>query len=121
MPIKLATPSRELPSQDDSSLVGQAEWCYLLPSLHRLLSNPIAIVEMPKVERRISIMEACAYWETAMYLLRFLLGCRDSGSGLQWWYRTDTEDFGDQRLVLLKQFWNSEGQLDLLVAWCWEN
>ena len=121
MPIKLVSPRRELPSQDDPSLMGQAEWCHLIPSLHRLLSNPTTIVEMPQIERRISLVDACAYWETAMYLLRFLLGWRDPGAGLQWWYRNDMEDLGDPRLVLLKQIWNSEGQLDLLAAWCWEN
>ncbi len=121
MPIKFVPPSRELPAEDDPTLVGEVQWCHLIPSLHRLLANPTAVVEMPQIERRISLMEACAYWETAMYLLRFLFGWRDPGAGLQWWYRNAQEDLGDPRLILLKQMWNSEGQLDLLAAWCWEN
>jgi len=110
-----------LPNQDDPTLVGQAEWCHLIPILHRALANPSAVVEMPQIDRRISLMEACAYWEAAVYLLRFLLGWRDPGAGLQWWYQHAQEGLGDSRLILLKQIWNSEGQLDLLAAWCWEN
>jgi hypothetical protein len=121
MPIKLVRSNHELPAQDDPTLVGQAEWCHLIPTLHRILANPSEAVEMPQIYKHMKFSEACAYWETAVYLLRFLLDWRDPGTGLQWWYRNNQEDLGDPRLTLLNQVWNSEGQLDLLAAWFWEH
>ena len=119
MPVKLVRLRKDLPPQDDPTLVGQAEWCHLIPSLHLALANRSAVVEMPQIDRRMELKEACAYWETAVYLLRFLLGWRDPGTGLQWWYANNQDNLGDPRLILLEQVWNSEGQLDLLAAWFW--
>ena len=119
MPVRLVEWRGSLPDQDDPALVGQAEWCHCIPALHRVLANPAAVVEMPRYHDHMALHEGCAYWETAVYLLQSLLGWADPGKGLQWWYRNKQDDLGDPRLQLLKQVWNSEGQLDLLAVWYW--
>src|SRR5690606_12381850 len=60
----------------------------------------------------------CAYWEAAAYLLTYLLGWRDPGAGLRWWYEAwqPTEDL---RLAVLRTCWGFERQIDLLTAWFW--
>lgn len=69
---------------------------------------------MPQMYPEADLHYACAYWETAVYLLYNLLGWSDPGKGLQWWYKEGKADLGDTRLQLLTQVRDSEGQLGLL-------
>lgn len=48
-----------------------------------------------------------------------MLGWTDPGIGLLWYYNNDRNDFGDYRLQVLKQLWDSDDQLALLAAWIW--
>ncbi len=96
-------------------------WCRFLPALHRALANPDGDHGLPARPLRDPLVDACAYWETAHYLLRVLLGWNDLATGLAWWYDIGKNDLGDSRLRLLKRIWDSEGQLEYLAAWAWLN
>jgi hypothetical protein len=98
---------------------GQPEWCALVPALHAILADPGGTHPFPRYDPRWSLRQACAYWETAVYLMRFLLGWSDPARGLSAWYRQGQEDQGDARLRVLRDVWCTEGQMDLLAAWYW--
>jgi hypothetical protein len=102
-----------------ATLVGQADWCFLIPHLHRALASAGDVVRFPRLAKDCSLTQACAYWETAVYLLNYLLGWRRAGEGLRRWYRAGRDDHGDDRLRLLQAVWNDRDQLDLLAAWYW--
>jgi hypothetical protein len=120
MPIRLVQWSDDMQrAPDDPALVGQSEWCSLIPALHSALANPRAEVSFPGLHPERPGQNPLAYWETALYTLHFLLGWTDPGRGLQWWYAHGLEPMGDPRLQLLRDVWNSRGQLELLAAWCW--
>jgi hypothetical protein len=65
--------------------------------------------------------EACRYWETLHYLLRVILGWREIGAGLAWWYSIGKADLGDPCLKIARKVWDDEGQLDYFAAWAWSN
>jgi len=122
MPIDLVPWTEERnwvsePSPD--ALVEQIEWCRLVPSLHAVLADPEGRHPLPRYDPRWNLAQACAFWETAVYLLRFLLGWSDPGKGLSWWYQRDFDDQGDMRLKVLREVWCTNGQMDLLAAWYW--
>jgi hypothetical protein len=117
-PDRVLTGERSFVGED--ALVGQFEWCHLIPQLHSALANPDAATELPEYNPDAQIYESCAYWETAVYLLHYLIGWSDPGAGLQWWYASGQEDYGDPRLQLLKKVWNSHDQLDYLAMWFWK-
>lgn len=66
-----------------------------------------------------SLDQACAYWETAYYLLRRLLGWSDVGLGLQWWFAEGKPELGDARLTLLSRVFAADGHLETLALWAW--
>ena len=53
-------------------------------------------------------------------MLTCLCGWSNAGQGLKWFYDNGKDDCGDARLKLLKEIWDSQGQLDLLAAWLWK-
>jgi len=103
-------------------LVGQREWCCLIPLLHQALANPDDVTKFPGVPHASAELSAfCAYWESLYYLLKSLLGWADIGKGLLWWYRAGKPLLDDPRLELVRQIWDYENQLDLFAAWTWRN
>jgi hypothetical protein len=108
------------PSEDDPSLVGQHNWCFLIPRLHAALANPRADVTFPRLAHTDDNEPVHAFWETALYMLHFLLGWADPGRGLEWWYRGGRKGLGDPCLSVLRRIWVADEDFDLFAAWCWE-
>lgn len=111
-------PSDRVPNLDDPGLIGQPRRTYLIRQLHTLLANPTGPAAWPAPPPPGADLEdSCAYWETALYLMVYLLGWRRPAAGLVWFYEREMADDGDRLLRALRQVWNSDGQLDLLTAW----
>lgn len=94
-------------------------WCRLFPILHRMMADPELETEFPRVGGDLSLEEACSIWETLHYLLRALLGWRDPGAGLSWWYATGRDVSVSPHLALVNRIWNSVDKLDYYAAWAW--
>src|SRR5690606_10224401 len=106
---------------NDPASIDHSPWSAFIPALHRVLANPTGNegLPVPPVRpREEPLFTNCAYWEAAAYLLTYLLGWRDPGAGLRWWYEAGqpTEDL---RLAVLRTCWGFERQIDLLAAALW--
>lgn len=115
---------RFMPAGDaqHAGLVEDPHWTALIPYLHAALANPDANLPMPAAPPLgADLFDYCAYWETCVYLMTALLGWSNPANGLLWFYRNGMDDGGDPRLRLLREVWNSHGQLDLLAAWLWRD
>jgi hypothetical protein len=98
--------------------IGEWGWYQLVPALHRALANPYEEIAFPRFRTNFGQKEACAYWEAAWYLLYRLVGWRDLGAGLRWWFETK-KPIDDARLALLRELFDDQGQLELLAMWAW--
>jgi len=114
-----ARPKNEEDILNRPDLVGQWEWCRLIPRLHQILASPDTGHSFPAFRSDMELDEACAYWETANYLLRRLLGWRDIGLGLQWWFTEGKPELDDARLMVLKRVFDADGHLETLAMWGW--
>ncbi len=112
-------PSEREFGSDDPAMVGDYHWCHLIPNVHRLLANPSEAVWFPRWRRDFDLMQSCAYWEAAYYVVRCLIGWEDPGLGFQRWFRQGREPRGDARLGLLRSLWDDHDQLILLAMWFW--
>lgn len=103
----------------DPALPGQREWTCLIPRLHRVLASHSEVVMLPRFRGDFDQQEACAYWQTCLYLLTQLIGWAQPrlGEALRWWYRAGRPTFNDPRLELLKMVWDDQRQLGLLSIW----
>lgn len=115
----LARPEADEVVLERPDMVGQWEWCRLIPDLHRILANPDGGHGFPRFRKDMDLGQSCAYWETAYYLLRRLLGWRDIGLGLQWWFSAGKPTLDDVRLTALKRIWDDDGHLATLAMWGW--
>src|ERR1043165_3165770 len=95
-------------------------WCRYLPALHRTLADPAVDHGLPRSYARLDFEQTCAWWETLRYLFRNLLGWRCLPAGLAWWYETGKPDLDDARLRLVRERWDTEGELDFFAAREWE-
>lgn len=95
-------------------------WCRYLPQLHRHLAAPDVETWLPRSFVSLSWEESCAWWETLRYLFRSLTGWRCLSAGLAWWYEQGRPDFGDARLRLVLERWNTRQELDYFAAREWE-
>ncbi|TAJ16241.1 MAG: hypothetical protein EPO65_13615 [Dehalococcoidia bacterium] len=105
--------------QSDPASVTGSSWGASIPALHRVLANPTGNEAFPVPPIRPTdddLFTHCDYWETALYLLTFLLGWSNPAAGLRWWY-AEGRPTDDLRLAVLDRLWRFEGQLDLLAAW----
>lgn len=120
MRVRLLDDFPEPPPEGDPRLIGQADRTHLVPLVHAVLADPDGNVAFPRVRPDLALEQACAIWEAALYVARFLLGWADPGKGFSWWYQNGcpTEDL---RLALLNAVWNERGQLGLLALWAWEH
>jgi hypothetical protein len=112
--------SRFVLRDGDPRLPGDSGWCSLIPTVHAMLAEPAKEVEFPLFLRDPEHIEATTYWEPALHILHLLLGWADAGKGLQAWYRAG-KPTEDERLALLRELYDSEGQLDLLARHVWEH
>ena len=99
-------------------------WCPHLPDIHRILADPNAATKMPANyrglnNRGLSHQESCAWWETLRYIFKALLGWQDLPAGLAWWYANDKATFGQPLLKLIRERWDSSGELDYFAAREW--
>lgn len=94
-------------------------WCKHIPLLHRTLADPSFINDFPGMRTLDSLNEACSYWETLHYLFPALLGWKNPGAGLAWWYKQDQPVDDSPLLRTVSDLWNTEGQLDYYAAWIW--
>ena len=95
-------------------------WPTHLPLLHRILAGGEPAAAYPALPRSDDIFEHCAYWEPLYYLLTSLLGWTDLGKGLAWWYANGKSDHDDPRLALMREIWDTAGQLDFFAAWAFQ-
>jgi hypothetical protein len=93
-------------------------WRTHLPLLHRILARGEPPSVYPPVPHGDAILVTCAYWEQLYYLLNTILGCRDLGRGLAWWY-TNGRPGEDPRLGLMQTIWDSDGQLAYFAVNLW--
>jgi hypothetical protein len=96
-------------------------WCQYLPCLHRELADPSLDSGLPRSFVSLDFEQTCAWWETLRYLFRSLLGWRNLPAGLAWWYEGGLADHGDPRLQLVRERWNTRGELDEFAAREWES
>jgi hypothetical protein len=96
-------------------------WCRFLPSLHRELADPRIESGLPRSFVSLNFEDTCAWWETVRYLFRSLLGWRNLPAGLAWWYENGQPHLGDARLQLVRDRWNTRGELDYFAAREWES
>lgn len=113
-------PAEHRQDLDDPRLVGQSDRCWLIPLLHSTLAAPSGVHRWPHYNKVTGLSDACAYWETAYYLLGVLLGWSDVGLGLKRLYDGKRPAVESPHLDLLEQVWNDRSQLDLFAMWAWE-
>ncbi len=116
-----AWPDKDVPDYDDPRLVGQADRTWMIPLIHSTLANPNGLHQWPRYDKSTSLVDACAYWEGAYYLLGVLLGWSDIGRGLQRLYNGQRSGVESPELDLLEQVWNDRDQLDFFALWSWSN
>jgi len=95
-------------------------WCQYLPALHRTLAAPGTEQGLPQSFARLDFEQTCAWWETLRYLFRALLGWRNLPGGLAWWYEAGKPALDDPRLTLVRERWDTCGELDFFAAREWE-
>jgi len=95
-------------------------WLTHIPLLHRILAGGEPASAYPPMPRTDDVFDYCAYWEPVYYLLNTVLGWTNLGQGLAWWYSSGKSDHGDARLVIMREIWNTDQQLDFFAAWAWQ-
>lgn len=94
-------------------------WLTHLPLLHRILAGGEPPSAYPPPPHGDALHGSCAYWEPLYYLLKSILGWRDLGRGLAWWY-ANGRPVEDLRLRLMQAIWDSDGQLAYFAAWAFQ-
>ena len=94
-------------------------WLTHLPLLHRILAGGERPSAYPSPPHGDAIHGFCSYWEPLYYLLNTILGWRDLGRGLAWWY-TNGRPVEDPRFGLMQTIWDSDGQLAYFAAWAFQ-
>ena len=103
-------PAAKIWKEDDPALVGQSDRTHLIRRLHSALADPTDRTPYPAAPLPGSdIADSCAYWETAYYLMTYLLGWSNPAAGLVWFHNKNQDDRGDKLLGLLRDVWNNDG------------
>jgi hypothetical protein len=110
----------ENPIGMSSSAQGPDPYLQFLPELHRELAAPEIGNRLPLSLTGLDFKESCAWWETLRYLLRSLLGWRCLPAGLAWWYEGGKDPGNDPLLQLVRNRWDTRGELDHFAAREWE-
>lgn len=84
-----------------------------------MLAEPAFVPEFILILTSHSLDDACGGWEALHYLLRQLVGWRDPGAGLAWWYRSGKPMHDSRALQLVAEVWGRGDRLDEYAAWCW--
>ena len=103
---------------DGAILVGQREWCYLIPALHEGFADPVREVPFPVLPTHPTQPQASPFWETALYLCRYMLGWVDVGLGLQWWESAGRPTVTPE-LDALSRLFAEEPQFREFALWTW--
>lgn len=106
----------------DRNLLGeQAEWSYALPWMYRLIASDHPGAVMPRCPRvDDSVFDGpCGYWAALWELLTYNLGWNQPELGLERWL-ADGRPVTDRKLLLLRDIWWADGQLDWFRAWLYQ-
>ena len=79
-------------------------WLRHVPAVFRALADPDLRAGVPRPVNA-SFEDACAYWGALHYLLCNVLGWKDVGGGLAWWYATGRPVEGSPVLALVREVW----------------
>lgn len=96
-------------------------WLRYLPELHRALAAPDFPNGLPRSFIGLNFEQTCAWWETLRYIFRLLLGWKSLPAGLAWWYEAGKPTLGDPLLELIRERWDTRGELDYFAAREWES
>lgn len=113
---EIQTPHEE--TEADPALVGQVEWCHLIPILHRGMAAEVERVPFPRLPEKPRLDQACAFWETALYFCRYVLGWVDIGAGLKWWIGQGRPT-NSEELEVLGEIFGGHPQFNLFALWAW--
>lgn len=97
----------------------QLDWGLAIPWMFQTLASPSIPHLMPSVPQTGDpISASTTYWCPLLHLLIYSLGWTRPDRGLRWWYDAD-KPTNDDRLRLLANVWEADGQLDWFAAWLW--
>lgn len=94
-------------------------WTTHVPALFRALASPDERATLPRPVTG-GFEYACATWGALHYALSSLLGWRDVGAGLAWWYRAGKPTTDSPVLELVKEVWGRGDLIDYYAAWTWK-
>ena len=112
-------PPRDEPTHH-VALPGQPDRAFLLPLVHQILSCPDAPWEFPRLSPATSENNARAYWDAALYCVRYLLGWSDAGAGLRWWCERGYDETLSPVLEFLRHAHCASGLMDTFALWAWQ-
>lgn len=93
-------------------------WERNVPAVFRALADPSLRNALPR-PRNASLDEACATWGALHYMLSSVLGWRDIGAGLAWWYAAGKPVDDSPVLSLVREVWGADDMIDWYAAWAW--
>lgn len=97
----------------------QLAWGLAIPWMFQALASPSMPHLMPRVPQPGDpISASTTYWGPLLHLLIYSFGWSRPDLGLRWWYDAD-KPTNDDRLRLLADVWDADGQLDWFAAWLW--
>jgi hypothetical protein len=89
--------------------------------MFRALASPATGELMLAPPRAVDdVLAACAYWTPLLHLFLFSFGWARPDLGLRWWYESG-KPTDDARLLLVREVWDADGQLDWFAAWLWSD
>lgn len=95
----------------------QPDWGYQIPSVYRILADPGASHTYQRAPRRgDEHWMALGYWTPLIHVLLYGLGWPRPSLGLKRWV-DEGKPTGDPQLRLVRELWDSDGQLDWFLAW----
>lgn len=96
----------------------QTEWGWAIPLLYQVLASPSSHRPFPHRPSDDSHDVALAYWSALLHLLIYSFGWARPDRGLRWWFDAG-RPVDDPRLLLIRELWDSDGQLDWFASWLW--
>lgn len=96
------------------------QWGAAIPLMYRLLAAPSAHLQFPEVPPPSNPVgaEAAVYWTPLFNLLVTSFGWSRPDLGTQWWIEAGKPTH-DNRLRLIADLWDADGQLDEFLHWLW--
>lgn len=93
-------------------------WQAHIPAVFRALADPAQREQVPR-PCDADFEYALATWGALHYTLSSLLGWRNVGAGLAWWYGAGQPTDESPVLELVKRVWGVDDLIDYYAAWTW--